>query len=56
MEEDTDTMETSYTYADFTDEDYDQGILDYMGVPDDYYDEDERQITETMDFDLADEF
>lgn len=56
MEGGTDTMETSYTYADFTDEDYDQGILDYMGVPDDYYDEDERQSVETVMFDIAEEF
>jgi hypothetical protein len=40
METATTTMET-YTYDDYSQEDYDNGILDYMTIPLDYYDDDE---------------
>jgi hypothetical protein len=32
-------MTTTFTYDDYTDEDYDNGILEFMGIPLDYYDE-----------------
>jgi hypothetical protein len=32
-------MNTTFTYEDYTDEDYDNGILEYMGIPLDYYDD-----------------
>jgi hypothetical protein len=38
METATTTMET-YTYDDYSQEDYDNGILDYMNIPLDYYDD-----------------
>lgn len=38
METATTTMET-YTYDDYSQEDYDNGILDYMAIPLDYYDD-----------------
>ena len=33
-------MET-YTYDDYSQEDYDNGILDYMNIPLDYYDDED---------------
>ena len=56
METATATMET-FTYDDFTQEDYDNGILDYMNIPLDYYDEVEDPCSWYVAslFDLADE-
>jgi hypothetical protein len=57
MEGVTTTM-TTFTYDDFTQEDYDNGILDYMNTPLDYYDdlEDPCSWYVACLFDLADEF
>jgi hypothetical protein len=56
METATATMET-YTYDDYSQEDYDNGILDYMTIPLDYYDhvEDPCHWYVASLFDLADE-
>jgi hypothetical protein len=32
-------MTMTFTYDDYSDEDYDNGILEYMGIPLDYYDD-----------------
>jgi len=32
-------MTMTFTYDDYTDEDYDNGILEYMSIPLDYYDD-----------------
>jgi hypothetical protein len=57
METATTIMET-YTYDDYTDEDYDNDILSYMNIPLDYYDEVEDPCSWYVAslFDLADEF
>jgi hypothetical protein len=56
MERATTTMET-FTYDDYTDEDYENGILDYMNTPLDYYDDVEDPCSWYVAslFDLADE-
>jgi hypothetical protein len=58
METATTTMTMTFTYNDYTDEDYDNGILDYMNIPLDYYDEVEDPCSWYVAslFDLADEF
>ena len=56
METATTIMNTTFTYDDYTDEDYDNSILDYMGIPLDYYDDVDCHWYAVSLFDLADEF
>ena len=39
MERATATMNTTFTYDDYSREDYDNDILSYMNIPLDYYDD-----------------
>lgn len=58
METATTTMTTTFTYDDFSDEDYDNDILSYMTIPLDYYDDVDEPCHwyAAPLFDLADEF
>ena len=49
-------MTMTFTYDDYTDEDYNNGILEFMGIPLDYYDAQDpcHWYVATL-FDLSDE-
>jgi len=51
------TMNTTFTYDDYTEEDYENDILSYMNIPLDYYDdvEDPCHWYVASLFDLSDE-
>jgi len=57
METVSTTMNTTFTYDDYTEEDYDNDILSYMNTPLDYYDDEQDPCHWYVAslFDLSDE-